>query len=625
METRLQERFGLEAFRPWQRETIDALLTGDGHALVVAPTGGGKSLCYQFPATELPGTTLVVSPLIALMEDQVDGLSRRGISATYLASTLEREVLEERERRLFAGEYDLVYVAPERLANRWLLSRLRDLAPPLVAIDEAHCISQWGHDFRPDYLRLRDVLEALSPPRVLACTATATPRVRQEILERLGFTERPHRVVLRGFARPNLHLEAAEIDTKRHRDQVLLEALTDALGSPKAPKGAAIVYAATRRNTERVAEELRGHGFDARAYHAGLPPSEREEVSQRFAAQELDIVVATNAFGMGIDRSDIRVVAHTQAPGSIEAYYQEVGRAGRDGQPARGVLMSSSADIGLRRRLIEGDGGRSEAMVEQQWKLFLDLRRYVEAGSCRHDFILRYFGDEAELLGGCGHCDVCERLEETGGVAREVSEEDALVVRKVLSGVARCHDRVGMRSVAEMLHGKDNDKTRRMGLTHLSTFGLVPEHTPDFLVSVLRRLLTAGLILISGESYPLVRMTRAGVDVMKGEAPVRVLLPEEERPRGKAAKKRGKRNKERKSFELARADEALFEALREARMLLAKERGVPAYVVCHDRTLAEIASARPTDLESLRDVHGMGPARIEQCGDALVMVVRAAI
>ena len=181
METRLQERFGLEAFRPWQRETIDALLTGDGHALVVAPTGGGKSLCYQFPATELPGTTLVVSPLIALMEDQVDGLSRRGISATYLASTLEREVLEERERRLFAGEYDLVYVAPERLANRWLLSRLRDLAPPLVAIDEAHCISQWGHDFRPDYLRLRDVLEALSPPRVLACTATATPRVRQEI------------------------------------------------------------------------------------------------------------------------------------------------------------------------------------------------------------------------------------------------------------------------------------------------------------------------------------------------------------------------------------------------------------------------------------------------------------
>ncbi|NOY92399.1 MAG: ATP-dependent DNA helicase RecQ [Deltaproteobacteria bacterium] len=624
METRLQERFGLEAFRPWQRETIDALLTGEGHALVVAPTGGGKSLCYQFPATELEGTTLVVSPLIALMEDQVEGLSRRGISATYLASTLGRDELGERERRLFRGDYDLVYVAPERLANPWLLDRLRELSPPLIAIDEAHCISQWGHDFRPDYLRLRGVLDALRPPRVLACTATATPKVRAEILARLGFEERPHRVVLRGFARPNLHLEALELDTKRQRDSLLLEALTEALGSPSQPKGAAIVYAATRRNTERVASELRDHGFDARAYHAGLAPSDREEVSQRFAAQELDVVVATNAFGMGIDRPDIRVVVHTQAPGSIEAYYQEVGRAGRDGQPARGVLMSSSSDIGLRRRLIEGDGGRSEAMVEQQWKLFLDLRRYVEAGSCRHDFILRYFGDEAELLGGCGHCDVCERLEETGGVEREVSDADALCVRKALSGVARCHDRVGMRAVAEMLHGKDTDKTRRLGLTRLSTFGLLPEHKPDFLLALLRRLVTAGLVTISGDSYPLVLLTRAGVEVMKGESPVRVLLPEEDvGPKGTSPRARGKRKKKPK-VELAAADEALFEALREARMLLAKERGVPAYVVCHDRTLAEIASSRPTDLEALSDVHGMGPARIEHCGDALVAVVRSA-
>ncbi|MDH5492587.1 MAG: ATP-dependent DNA helicase, partial [Myxococcales bacterium] len=457
---RLLERFGLPALRPWQREAIEALLEGPGRVLVVAPTGGGKSLCYQFPATELAGTSIIVSPLIALMEDQVRGLEERGIPATYLASNLAPDERSERNRRLLRGEYRMVYVAPERLAHPAALDMLRQLRPPLVAIDEAHCISQWGHDFRPDYLRLGEILRTLAPKHVLACTATATPMVRAEILERLGLCEGGDggqgprtAVVLRGFARPNLHLSSEEAGTTRHRQALTLSAIREAIGAPGATQGAAIVYAATRKSTEKVAAELGAHGYLTAAYHAGLAPERRGAVSEAFSSRRLDVVVATNAFGMGIDRPDIRAVVHVQAPGSIEAYYQEVGRAGRDGQPAVGLLLSSPADIGLRRRLVElgserGMSAPSEE-IERRWGLFLDLLRYVEAGSCRHDFILRYFGDEQELLGGCGHCDVCERLEEEGsqGAERQVSEEDAIIVRKALAGVARVNGRVGLRAV----------------------------------------------------------------------------------------------------------------------------------------------------------------------------------
>lgn len=626
MEERLRSRFGLPSFHPWQREAIDALLEGSRRVLVVAPTGGGKSLCYQFPATELEGTSIVISPLIALMEDQVRSLTERGVPATFLASTLDMDERRERERRIAQGEFKLVYVAPERLANPSALESLRRAEPPLVAIDEAHCISQWGHDFRPDYLRLGRILEQLAPKHVLACTATATPVVREEILARLHLGDEA-KVVLRGFARPNLHFEALELDSMPQRRAAMIDIVRTALGSPDEPKGAAIVYAATRKNSERMAEALRGVGFAADAYHAGLPNDVRANVNRRFAAGELDVVAATNAFGMGIDRADIRAVVHVQCPGSIEGYYQEVGRAGRDGQPARGVLLASSSDMGLRRRLLERSSDPMSAppreRVERQWQLFLDLMRYVEAGSCRHDFILRYFGDEQELLGGCGHCDVCERLEAAGDEGeRVVSDEDALTVRKALSGVARCHDRVGMRMVAEMLAGKDNAKTQRMGLTRLSTFGLLGDRHPEWLLALLRRLITAGLMEITPDEYPLVLLTRAGVPVMRGDEPVRVLLPDAGVGGRRAKTKTGGKRKKGAPPELAAEHVALFDALRDARREVAADRSVPPYVVCHDRTLAEIATSRPATADELMEVHGMGPARLESVGDLLLQVVR---
>ena len=626
LDARLLGRFGLSGFRPWQRDAVRALLGAPFHALVVAPTGGGKSLTYQFPATELEGTTIVVSPLIALMDDQVRGLEARGIPATYLASTLDLDERRRRERDLAAGRYRLVYVAPERLANEALLARLAALRPPLVAIDEAHCISQWGHDFRPDYLALGRVLEALRPPRVLACTATATPTVRDEILDRLGLRDKEAAVVLRGFARPNLHLSSWEIDGAATRKKAVLGSLRSALAKrADHGEGAAIVYAATRKATEEYATLVSGAGYRTAAYHAGLSSDERARVSGEFAERRLDVVVATNAFGMGIDRSDIRTVVHVHPPGSIEAYYQEVGRAGRDGQPAWGVLFTASADIALRRRLIEmdRDGERPDlARIQRQWGMFLDLLRYVEAGSCRHDFILRYFEDTEETLGGCGHCDVCERLESEGDGERRVTDEDAVIVRKALSGVARVNRRAGLRAVVDMLHGESSPRLRQLGLLSLSTHGLFAREDPEWILRLLRRCVTAGLVDITASEFPMPFLTSLGIRTMKGEEPVRVMPPP---AKGRAPRPPSSAPKSRTLEGLDAPTNRLYEALRATRAAIAQTQKVPAYVVCHDRTLLELARQRPSSRSALRDVHGMGPARIAAYGDRFLETVRVTL
>ncbi|AKT41965.1 ATP-dependent DNA helicase RecQ [Chondromyces crocatus] len=547
----LQERFGIPSFRPWQREAIDALLGEDRRVLLVAPTGGGKSLCYQLPAVALDGTALVLSPLISLMEDQVRALESRGVPATFFASTLPREEITRRFSALRRGAYKLVYAAPERLAFDGFLEALQASRLSLVAIDEAHCIVQWGHDFRPEYLRIGDALRRLAPSRVLACTATATREARDEIIRRLGWSvpgaeDAPSdlagpssqaspatardapRIILRGFARPNLHLEVRGVDGPRDAARWTARTLTSALGRPRTPKGAGIVYAATRKGTEKLATALRADGWNAEAYHAGLPPEVRARISTAFADRELHLVVATNAFGMGIDRADVRVVVHAQPPSSIEAYYQEVGRAGRDGLPASGVLLFSPADIALRRRMCQlgPDGGEASPLdAARAWQLFRELLRYVDAWTCRHDFILRYFGDEAESLGGCGHCDVCEALVASTTADPEALERDNDIVRRALAGVARVKGAAGMQLIGSMLVGESNERLRRIGLDKLSTFGVLPARTHAEAMMVLRVLLANGWIDLTDSEYPVPLITPAGWRVMRAEVPTRVRLP----------------------------------------------------------------------------------------------------
>jgi ATP-dependent DNA helicase RecQ len=634
LESVLRERFGLQEFRPWQREAIDAVLGEPGRVLVVAPTGGGKSLVYQLPAAVLEGTTLVLSPLVALMEDQVRSLTARGIEATYLASTLDLEERRLRESELARGRYKLVYAAPERLASDAFVSLLGRCRISLVAVDEAHCISQWGHDFRPDYLRIGGLVARLKPPRILACTATATASVRQEICKELGLSKGPFLEVLRGFARPNLHLAARSVEGPKEARVQVLGTLDATLGSPRAPKGGAIVYAATRRSTEQVAAVLREKGWNAAHYHAGLDAETRTRVSTRFADRRTDIVVATNAFGMGIDRSDIRAVVHVQPPSSIEAYYQEVGRAGRDGDEAHGLLLCSGTDIALRRRLVQmgTDGVDADpVLAARAWDLFRELLRYLDARTCRHDFVLRYFGDEGELLGGCGHCDICEALgdgrDERG--TDEGAERATLIVRKVLSAVARAQRRAGLGAVVEMLRGVDSERTRKFGFTSLSTFGLLKEHPPEWLLSLLRATLAAGWIDLTPTEHPVPFLTKAGADVMRGTSPARLMLPPASEARrakraagvaGATAKPRGPRD------EAMPFDEALrpaFEKLRAHRAEVARARRVPPYVVAFDRTLIELAALRPRSKGELASVYGMGPARIEQYGEGFLAVLAA--
>jgi ATP-dependent DNA helicase RecQ len=623
-------RLGHAGFRPGQREAIERLLDA-GHLLLVAPTGGGKSLVYQLPATLLGGTTLVVSPLISLMQDQVRALEARGVAATYLASTLDAAEMRRRLGELGAGRLALAYVAPERLAYPGFRALLRGLRCPLVAVDEAHCISDWGHDFRPEYLELGPVVAELAAPRVLACTATATPIVRDEILARLGLPADTPQIV-QGFARPNLALRAAEIDGPRGRARHVDALLAEALERPGRGRGTAIVYAATRRETEAEGARLLATGWRAAAYHAGLDGARRDAVQQAFAGGELEIVVATNAFGMGIDRSDVRAVVHLAPPGSIEAYYQEVGRAGRDGRPAIGLVLTAPGDIALRRRLLErasdGEAGAAGPILEHKWGLFLELLRWVEGGGCRHDAILRYFGDEAETLDGCGRCDECLALRRPDDAD---PAETTLIVRKALSGVARVSGRFGIQVAVKLLRGEADPRLERAGLSATPTFGNLRERSEAWLLRLLRRCVTQGWATFSGGDRPVLLLTEDGRAVMRGERPVRLRLP----PTAATPPTRSPSPATRPSSPArAEPDRAavedpvarrLFEALRGHRLALAREEGLPPYVIASDRTLRELAEIRPRTLDALRRAHGIGPHKVARYGAGLLAVVTRAL
>jgi len=601
---------GYEAFRPGQREAIEQLLA-QRYLLLVAPTGGGKSLTYQLPAALLPGTTLVISPLISLMHDQVRALDELGVPATYLASTLDGAEL----RRRMAGlrDYKLVYVAPERLGSPGFRERLARIECRLVAVDEAHCISEWGHDFRPEYMEIGAFLREIGDVSVLACTATATPVVRDEIVARLGLPRDTPQMV-HGFARPNLVLRAAEVHDAAERRRRVDAQLDEAL----AGGGAAIVYSPTRKLSEQEDQRLRHAGRNSACYHAGLAPEIRSQVQRGFRAGTLDIVVATNAFGMGIDRADVRAVVHLAPPGSIEAYYQEIGRAGRDGKPAYGLLLTSAQDMPLRRRLIEMEvDGRAPdpEVVEHKWNLFLELMRWTEGGSCRHDAILRYFRADGEL-GGCGHCDACTTLAQDDTDEEEVT----LLVRKALSGVARCDRRLGLTAAAKLLAGTEDDRLARWNLSTVNTFGALSDRKEAWITRLLRRCVTAGWVTFTGGDRPLVALTREGRDVMQGRRPARLLLPPERAPR--PAKRR--RAEVPAMDELDAAASELFEALRGHRLQLARDEGVPPYVIASDRCLRDLARQRPRSVDGLLLVHGIGPAKAERYGEGLLEVVARA-
>jgi ATP-dependent DNA helicase RecQ len=643
-----RERFGISGPFPWQEEAMMALVEPSSRVLVVAPTGGGKSLCYQLPACVLEGTALVVSPLISLMEDQVQSLERRGIPATYLASTLSVQERQARFANIRRGMYRLVYVAPERL-NESIFDIVPEHRLSLLAIDEAHCIVHWGQDFRPDYLRLGEVIRRMPPRRLLACTATATPETREAILQALGLSSDGVHLVLKGFARPNLALSVDQVSGPIEARRRTHEALRQSLIDPKRPAGAGIVYAATRKQTEDVAGFLREQGWRAQPYHAGLDTELRTRVSKAFAGQQLDIVVATNAFGMGIDRGDVRLVVHTQPPASIESYYQEVGRAGRDGQPARGVLHLAPADIPLRRRMIETgpDGGAADPQaIARAWGLFRDLLRYVDACSCRHDFILRYFGDEAESLGGCGRCDVCREREADLVRDPEAQARDTEVVRKSLAAVARAQKRGGMVAISEMLRGDRTERILRFGFDQLSTFGLLSTMSHDSVMAVLRASLAAGYLDITTGDYPVPYLTELGNRVMRAivpssirirSQPAKAAKPErrrrESKARGSFTPSRGETTTAPSSLGKARpaGDEPStadarrrYEALRVLRSILAKETAVPPYVIAHDAALLAAAEANPTSPQALEAVHGWGPSRVARYGASVIEALRRA-
>jgi ATP-dependent DNA helicase RecQ len=613
-------RLGYAEFRPGQREAVVTILR-DRRLLLVAPTGGGKSLTYQLPATMLGGTSLVISPLVSLMHDQVAALAARGVAATFLAATLPSDEIRQRLGALARGTYSIAYVAPERLAFPGFRSLVRDLDCPLLAIDEAHCISEWGHDFRPDYLQIGDLVPLLRDARLLACTATATPVVRDEILARLGLPADTPQLV-RGFARPNLGLRVRETRSGADVARVVDDTLKEAIGAPGAARGSAIVYAPTRKQTEEEAVRLASAKWRVAPYHAGLEGAVRSRAQQRFKDGELELIVATNAFGMGIDRPDVRAVIHLAPPGSIEAYYQEVGRAGRDGEPAIGVLCTSPSDLPLRRRLLEmpTDGiAPDPARVQHRWSLFLELMRWAEGGSCRHDAILRYFGDEAETLAGCGRCDTCTALE------GESDDTDAplvaTIVRKALSAVARVHRRFGLQAAVKLLAGLPDPRLERSGLQTTKTFGALKGKRDEWLTALLRRCVTAGWVDFTTGDRPLVLLTPAGKSVLFAAGPVRLLLPAERRAGQRTPSPKSKRAPEATttSPEAAR----LFDALRSRRLELARTAKVPPYVVASDRTLHELAEQRPSAPAELESVYGIGPAKAAKYGaDWLEVIAR---
>ena len=588
----LQHVFGYHDFRGEQRAIIDNLIDGDD-ALVLMPTGGGKSLCYQIPSLVRDGVGVVVSPLIALMQDQVSALNALGVRAAFLNSTLSAEQSQSLQQQVRNGELDLLYVAPERLIQPRTLELLHQSPLALFAIDEAHCVSQWGHDFRSDYLQLSLLHREFPKVPRIALTATADPRTRTEIAERLDLTGARHYVS--SFDRPNIQYRIERKDGARKQLLRLLRA--EHAGE------AGIVYCLSRNKVDQTAQWLTDQGIPALPYHAGLSGAMRADHQQRFLREDGLVMVATVAFGMGIDKPDVRFVAHLDLPKSIEAYYQETGRAGRDGEPATAWMAYGLEDAIRHKQMLAQSEGNEQFKRHEHQRLEAMLG-LCEVTHCRRQALLHYFGENLEQP--CGNCDTCLNPPQTFD-ATEASQ-------KALSCVFRTGQRFGVNHLVDVLTGNRSDKVTAAGHDHVSTWNIGGEFSASQWRAIYRQLVARGLLAVDADGYGALKLTETCRPYLRGEVPLHL--------RGDAAKsaERTRRSKP----QVAEADRQLWEALRARRKQLAEEEGVPPYVIFHDATLMDMLALRPRDRYEMAAVSGVGDRKLEAYGDAFLTVLNEA-
>ena len=590
----LQRVFGYREFRGPQAAVIDALIAGED-VLVLMPTGGGKSLCYQIPALVRSGVGVVISPLIALMQDQVSALRELGVRAGFLNSSLSSQEWWQTEQALQRGELDLLYIAPERLIQPRTLELLHGLPIALFAIDEAHCVSQWGHDFRADYLKL-DLLPREFPrvPRI-ALTATADLRTRDEIIARLQLHQAQQ--FISGFDRPNIQYRMAQKNNPRIQ---LMRFLREEQAG-----NSGIVYCLSRNKVEQVAEWLCSEGFNALPYHAGLAASVRQHNQERFLREDNIIMVATIAFGMGIDKPDVRFVAHLDLPKSIEAYYQETGRAGRDGEPATTLLLYGLEDVVKLRQMMAQSEGSEEFKRNEQQRLNAMLG-LCEITSCRRQSLLRYFGDP--LVQACGNCDTCLNPPDTWDATQ--------AVQMALSCVYRTGQRFGAGHVIDVLRGSNNEKILQFNHHQLSTYGIGKHLSGDEWKSIFRQLVARGLLDVNPDGFGGLLLNESCRPYLRGEQPIHL--------RREQKTIAGNTKRANLSQDIADADLPLWQALRACRRRLAEEQGVPPYVIFHDASLREMLEFRPLSLEQLRSISGVGESKLKRFGEEFLAVLREA-